>query len=180
LNATFRVLAVAAGLAALVLLTAVPALGNNEAEVTASVTPQNISVSVSPTSISYGIMGYGESKESATTVVVTNTGTGLQAFDVIGTDASGGAANWTLVTDGSGINNFRHSIRGVTGGNGVAIAEQFVSKVQEGWATKNGAGYTAGQTQHFKARLYMPLSGSGGLGTLMSTKIIIIALSYTP
>lgn len=133
-----RVIAVAAGVAALVVLTVLP-LSASEATVTATVTPQNISLSLNLTNINYGNVGFGAVKEFENTIVVTNTGSGTQAFHVYGTNATGATPNWSLNEASIATNQFRHSVRGITGGNGVVIAEKFLTTAQQTWADKVAA-----------------------------------------
>jgi len=91
----------ALGTAALLASAAIPALAADTGVVTATVTPQLISVSVSPGSVAYGTLalsvndGSRTTKESGT-ITATNDGNVTEKFNIKGSDATGGSTPWTL------------------------------------------------------------------------------------
>ena len=72
------------------------------ADVTATVTPRLISVSVDPTSVDYGVMGTSEDQVSPT-ITVTNDGNDVEDITITGSDST----NWTL-SDTVGSETFVH------------------------------------------------------------------------
>jgi len=81
-------------------------LGATEATITATVTVQNISLSVSDGSIAYGVLPTGYSKSTCDlndTQTVTNDGNVAEDFNIKGKDSE----NWTLA-DTAGTNQYVH------------------------------------------------------------------------
>jgi hypothetical protein len=81
-------------------------LGATEATITATVTVQNISLSVSDGSIAYGIIPAGYSKSTCDlddAQTVTNDGNVAEDFNIKGKDSE----NWTLA-DTAGTNQYVH------------------------------------------------------------------------
>lgn len=99
----------ALGGAALLAAAAIPALAATEQGVTATVTPQVVSVTVADGGVAYGILSLSPSAGSPTTKstvdlvdtqVITNAGNVNEDFAVKSTDATGGTA-WNLVAAAS-------------------------------------------------------------------------------
>ena len=82
--------------------------GADTAPVTATVTVQNISVSVSDGTVAYGIIAAGASQDTATlgdTQTAKNEGNVTANLNIRGTDS----AAWTLAETASGATNYRHA-----------------------------------------------------------------------
>lgn len=98
--------------AAFPLFVAVHAFAATTGTVAATVTPQNISVSVSDGSVAYGSTALNSSKDTTSgglndTQTATNDGNVAEDFNISSTDATGGTT-WTLAGT-VGANQFKHS-----------------------------------------------------------------------
>ncbi len=87
--------------------------------VAATVTPQNISVTVTDGSVAYGTLDLSASKDTTSggvndTQTATNDGNVAEDFNITSTDATGGTT-WTLAST-IGANQFKHSF--CTAGSG--------------------------------------------------------------
>lgn len=83
--------------------------GADTAAVTATVTPQSISVSVSDGSIAFGTVALGGSQDTITLVdtqTFTNTGNINEDFNIKTTTATGGTTPWTVSTTTPGADSF--------------------------------------------------------------------------
>jgi len=150
-----------------------------EETVTATVTGQSVSMTVSPTSIDYGTVPFESSQSSLAaaggpiTFTATNTGNVNEDFLVRGTDATGSGFTWTLQNGafacGSPTNNnkFRHSVAPVSQ---PAI---FLTTADDFLAT---AVAPAG-SQPFNSEIYMPCFGSDGAGLVATTQIVVTAVA---
>lgn len=143
------------GLLALVVLIAKPALAADTGAVSATVTPKNISVSVSPTSVSYGILALSASDASRTTALsgtftVSNDGNVTETFNIKGTNATGGGGDttWTL--------NSSPAATGTVGAN------QYVHRYDE------GASFTDGEAAALSTGYLLLKSGIAASGTANS------------
>jgi competence protein ComGC len=107
------------------LLVAIPALSMGDAfasstgTVAATVTPQNISVSVTDGTVSYGTVDLSSSQNTTSgglddTQTATNDGNVAEDFNIESTNATGGTA-WTLAGT-IGLNQYKHSF--CTAGSG--------------------------------------------------------------
>lgn len=107
------------------LLAGIPLLAVGEAvaattgTVAATVTPQNISVSVTDGSVSYGTLALSSSQDTTSgglndTQTATNDGNVAEDFNIKSTDATGGTT-WTLAGT-IGANQYKHSF--CTSGSG--------------------------------------------------------------
>lgn len=180
-------LLVALGLA--ILLSAalwLPSSAGPEAPITATVTVQNVSVTVSPTTIDYGTLAFEATKQSGTTAAptftATNNGNVNEDLKVRGANATkdpsdlGGAFTWTIQTAAPVCpdpNKFRHSVKGVSAGP-VDDAEIFMTTVTSA-GNLTIAPLAASATKTFNSKLYMPCSGSSGLGQKATTSITVVA-----
>lgn len=181
-------LLVALGLAVLVSAALwLPSLAQSEGTVTASVTVQNVSVSVSPSTVNYGTLTFEATQQSGTTVsptfTATNNGNVNEDLKVRGanaTEVSGTPFTWTIQgsavacpTDGTNV--YAHSIIGVSAGP-IDDAEIFMTTSNS--ATNLATGLAAlGGTKDFNSKIYMPCTGSGGQGQTASTDIIVVAIA---
>ncbi len=94
------------GGAAILAASALPALAADNASVTATVTVENIAISVSDGSITYGTLAAGASQDTVTLTdpqTVTNDGNVAENFLIRGQDS----ANWTLEAS-AGTEQYKH------------------------------------------------------------------------
>lgn len=88
------------------------ALDQDQEPITVTVTPKLVSLTLSDTSIDYGIVSVGVGKTATSgTVTVTNSGNVSEDFDIEGDSATTAGGSWSLVSgSGSpGVNQFKHS-----------------------------------------------------------------------
>lgn len=85
------------------MLVGVAVLAAAEQSVTATVTPQVLSVTVSPTSIDYGILDVSTATTSSE-ITATNNGNVTEKFNIRGSNST----NWTLSTASIGTDVFMH------------------------------------------------------------------------
>ena len=149
-----------------------------EQTVTATVTGQSVSMTVSPTSIDYGTVPFETSRTSlaapdgAVTFEATNTGNVPEDFLVRGSAATGSGFSWALETGAiscespSNSNKFRHSVTPVGG------SSQFLTTGDDILATAKAPS----DTQSFTSEIYMPCFGSDGAGLEATTSIIVTAV----
>ncbi len=176
-------LLVALGLA--VLLSAalwLPAGAGHEAPISASVTVENVSLQVSPSSVNYGTLSLEDTKRSGTAVspffTATNNGNVNEDLLVRGADATITGGPWaiqgsqlTCPTDGTNV--YSHSIIGVT--SSTDDTEIFMTTLDSG--TDLATALTPSSTKDFNSKIYMPCSGSGGVGDTATTSITVVALA---
>lgn len=98
----------ALGTAALIVSAAIPALAATEGAVTATVTPQNISITVSDGTVAYGTMAANTSKDTTSgglndTQTATNDGNVSETFNIKGSNS----VAWTLA-GAAGANQYVH------------------------------------------------------------------------
>ncbi len=159
-----------------------PSAAAPESPITASVTVQNISVTVSPTSINYGTLAFETTKRSdalatPVTFTATNNGNVNEDLKVRGADATVTGGPWTISatapTCPAQTNIYRHSAIGKTG-----IADDpeiFMTTANS--ASNLVSVLAATGTKQLNSKLYMPCSGSGGLGLTATTSITVVALA---
>lgn len=85
-----------------------PVFAETSGRVTTTVTPKLISISVSPTSFSYGVVNLGGSKVSEV-IVATNNGNVAEDFEIAGSTADSSGGSWQLVQTDPAQNQFKHS-----------------------------------------------------------------------
>jgi hypothetical protein len=146
-----------------------------EQSVTATVTGQSVSLTVSPTTIDYGVVPFETSRPSTASAdgnisfLITNTGNVSETFNVRGTSATGTGATWTLVPGAfscpNSLNTFRHSVTPAGG------SQIFLTTANQALATS----ITPAGTKSFTSEIYMPCFGSDGATTLMTTNIVVSA-----
>jgi hypothetical protein len=159
-------------------LTSTP-VGAEEETVTATVTGESISMTVSPTSIDYGTVPFEASRSSLSAVggpitfVATNTGNVDEDFLVRGTNAAGTGFTWNLQSDsiscGSPGNNnkFRHSV------TPISQPSIFLTTADDYLSTN----VAPAGSQSFNSEIYMPCFGSDGAGLQATTQIIVTAVA---
>jgi len=174
-------LAFALGLAVLVSAALwLPSVAQSEDTIGASVTVQEIAVSVSPTSVNYGTLPFETSKRSdALAVPVTFTATNDGNIDVDlkvrGADATFTGGSWTIQAAAPSCptqtNLFRHSVIGKTGvSDDTPIFLTTSNSSTDLVSTLASAG-----EKDFNSEIFMPCTGSDGLGKTASTSITVVA-----
>ena len=86
--------------------------------VSATITPQNISLTVSPTTVPYGYVALNSTKsttEVSSTITVTNNGNVTEDISGTSTDATGGATPWELA-ESAAANAYTHKFS-INGGS---------------------------------------------------------------
>lgn len=136
----------------------------DSASVTATVTPQIISVSVSTSTISYGILNVGETSASSTVITATNGGNVAEKFEIKGSNS----ANWTLSSTSTGADIFKHEF--ATDDSSYLTYTALDSAL---YATLDTSVSAPSGTQLFKLRLKMPSSTS--VTTEQSTTVTVLA-----
>lgn len=157
---------------------AMPALGQSSQNIAATVSVQSVAITLSPTSVNYGTLVFGTTKSSsqltpAVTFTATNAGNVNVSVKAYGANAmANGADVWTLTPGavncpGTAVNNFGHSVT-PTGGS-----ESFLSSSTGGSTLASGV--APGSAVSFTSKLYMPCSGSAGVGQTLNTTITVFA-----
>ena len=98
----------------------------DSANVSATVTAQNISLTVSDGSISYGTLALGASQDTLTlsdTQTVTNNGNVTEDFDIKGSNSSGDA--WMIVDADPGTDDYMHAFSVDSGSNWTYMSEGY-------------------------------------------------------
>ncbi len=172
---------VALGLA--VLLSAalwLPSAAGHEAPISASVTVENVSIQVSPTSVNYGTLSLEDTSRSGTAIspffTATNNGNVNEDILVRGADATVTGGPWAIqgsavACPADGTNVYTHSIIGVT--SSTDDTEIFMTTSNSGTDLATALGPSL--TKDFNSKIYMPCTGSGGVGATASTDIIVVA-----
>ena len=97
------------GISAIVL--AVPVLAGDTAVIDVNVSTKLISLTVTPTSIDYGVLSENVESSLSDEIQITNDGNVNEDFSIKGADATtsdGGGNTWTLSSSNSGTNNYVH------------------------------------------------------------------------
>lgn len=142
----------ALGTAAILASAAIPALAADTAGVSATVTPQLISVSVSPGSVAYGTVPLSQTDVAPSpdsVITATNNGNVTEKFEIKGANST----TWTLSDVAVAANTFMHKFglwNGVTLGALTALHNTTYKTLQ--------ASVGAGGTQDFKLRISTPTS----------------------
>lgn len=167
------------GILSLVLAVAAPVLATTEGTVSATVTPQLISVSVSPTTVDYDILDVSTSDSSRTTaesaaITATNDGNITETFNIKGSNATGGSTSWTLSSTPAATgtvagDRFAHRFdEGATFTDAEAAALDSVSYKQ----LKDGV--TTSGTADFVLQMNMPTSVTDA-GDEKTTTVTVVA-----
>lgn len=152
-----------------------PISAAQEAAVTATVSTEVISVSITPTSTDYGTLPVGT--VDATPVgdpdfTVTNIGTVNENFNLRGADAVNGGNSWTLgATPGSEQYVHKYDVAG-----GSSTYTPLTTNAADSLIATSKAP-SAGEV--FKLQLSMPTSFSGPQGQY-STTVTVVATAATP
>ena len=180
-----RKIAALAGAVALIAASVLPVFAQNTGVVTATVTPQLISVSVSPGSVAYGIMALSASDASRTvklsgTITATNNGNVAENFNIKGSDATGGSTPWTLSdtppdVGAVGANTYVHDFDNTTGGSFVEAEDKSLnSNTYKALATNVAA--TSG-TANLELQMNMPTSSTDA-SAQKSTTVTVLAVAF--
>jgi len=118
----------------------------------ARVLEATVSVTVTPSTIAYGTVALGTSKNTTLGqhLTVTNSGGVTADFRIKSSNATrDGGTNWTLVTDAPGHNEFKHEFSTNSGGNWTALTTSYQSLA---------SGIAPNATQVFDLQIGMPTS----------------------
>jgi len=111
-----------------------------------------VSVIVTPSSIAYGTVSLGTSKNTTLGqhLTVTNNGTVTEDFSIKSSNATrDGGTTWTLVTGAPGLNEFKHEFSTNSGSNWTALTTGYQSLA---------TGIAPNATQVFDLQIGMPTS----------------------
>lgn len=177
-------LLIASGVA--VLLSAalwLPSLAQSEGAISASVTVQNVSVSVSPTSVNYGTLPFETTKRSGTAVspffTATNNGNVNEDLKVRGADATVTGGPWAIQATALDcvtpvLNKYRHAAIGATSG----VDDTAIFMTTSNSSSNLVSSLAASVTKDFNSEIFMPCSGSaGGTGATATTGITVVAIA---
>ena len=129
----------------LVLLLVGPVWGTTTGTINVTVTPKLISLSVSPSSYSYGTLGLSETATTTIPFAVENTGNVDEDFDVKGFDT----ADW-LLGEPAGADIYQHDWKNMSGGGYTALTKS------AGVSAATSVG--TGNSENFKFQLHTPTS----------------------
>jgi hypothetical protein len=172
---------VALGLAVLVSAALwLPSVAQSEDTITATVTVQEIAVSVDPTSVDYGTVAFEGTKRSGTAAspyfTATNNGNVDIDLRVRGANATFTGGSWTIQGSavscpGDGTDVFAHSAIGVTS----SADDTPIFMTTSTSSSFLDEDLASAGTKDFNSEIFMPCNGSGGLGKTASTDITVVA-----
>ena len=136
----------ALGLAMVMALFSLPVWAATEGTIDVTVTPKNISLSVSPNSYNYGALGLNVTTETATTFAVSNDGNVNENFLVKGYNT----AAWTLAAT-NGANQYVHEWKEETAGSYAALTTSNQTAA---------SGVASGNDVDYRLRIKTPTSTS--------------------
>ncbi|MBI2621159.1 MAG: hypothetical protein HYW63_00745 [Candidatus Levybacteria bacterium] len=171
----------AIGGAALLAAVALPALAATDQGVTATVTPQNISIIVSPTSVDYGTVAVPSVDlvpTGDTIIGATNDGNITETFNIKGANATGTTKTWTIVDGAPGgaeTFNYNHKYADCGVGDSTCTTQDAVNNMTTGYETLE-AGVAAGSSDYFRLRLSTPTE-TGGDTSEHSTTVTVQAVA---
>ena len=144
-----RKIAVAVFAVALIAASVLPVFAANEGAVTATVTAQNISITVDVTTVAYGTLAV--TTESSPSVVITaaNNGNVTETFNIKGSNST----NWILSNTAAGADTFMHKF---AKSQDVYVAYTALHNTNYTALATGVAGISG--TQLFKLKLTMPNS----------------------
>jgi C1A family cysteine protease len=128
-----------------------------------------VSVTVTPSSIAYGTVALGTSKNTTLGqhLTVTNSGGVTANFFIKSSDATrDGGTNWTLVTGAPGLNEFKHEFSINSGSNWTALMTGYQSLA---------SGIAPNATQAFDLQITMPSSTTDYLEHNITITILAVA-----
>jgi C1A family cysteine protease len=128
-----------------------------------------VSVTVTPSSIAYGTVALGTSKNTTLgqQFTVTNNGTVTANFLIKSSNATRiGGTNWTLVTGTPGLNEFKHEFSTNSGSNWTALMTGYQSLA---------TGIAPNSTQVFDLQITMPSSTTDYLEHTITITILAVA-----
>ena len=135
----------------------------------ARVSASLISVTVTPSSIAYGTLALGTSRNTAPgqQLTVTNNGGVTANFLIKSSNATrDGGTNWTLVTNVPGLNEFKHEFSMNNGSNWTALMTGYQSLA---------TGIAPNATQAFDLQITMPSSTTDYLEHNITITILAVA-----
>ncbi|MBI4084664.1 MAG: hypothetical protein HY431_02060 [Candidatus Levybacteria bacterium] len=176
-----------AGLGILSLLAAItfPALAATDASVTATVTPGNISVTVSPSPVGYGTVGVPSldnvpATPSADPIIEANNNGGIpETFNIKGANAIGTTQNWIISTGsptGSPGYNYNHKFADCGVGDTTCSTIDAANTMDTNYETLE-TNIAAGASDYFKLRLSTPTE-TGGDTSEHSTTVTVQAVAF--
>ena len=186
-----RKIAALAGAGALIAASVLPVFAQNTGAVTATVTPQNISVTVSPASVAYGTLALSQSNTNRTTapsalITATNNGNVAENFNIKGSDATGGTSAWVLndapdntLNDGTAIgtvavNQYVHRYDNTTGGSFNTLEARPLNNTNY---KPFASGVAVNGAFNLVLQMNMP-TGSTDASAQKSTTVTVLAVSF--
>jgi len=163
-------LSVCVSVLAVLFVLPVSALDQDQEPITVTVTPKLVSLTISDTSVSYGVvsLGVGKTAPSDHPITVTNSGNVTEDFDIEGDSATTTGGSWGLVSGSPVANQFKHSFAlGPAFDSFTALTTGFGNFVD---------GVAASGTQDFKLKIEMPSSTS--VYGQYTTKVELLATEH--
>jgi hypothetical protein len=161
---------------AVIAITSMPIYASDEASVSATVTPQLVSVKIAdgyPTSVDYGVISLGSVNIDpiGTPVIrVENNGTVKENLGIKGENATVGSDSWVL-SNTSGANTYVHKFaKGAS-----PIPTDFVPLTATSTGNTLANNLLTGDTSDFKLRIDMPTTT--GSYSQHTTNVVVVAVS---
>ena len=178
-----RKIAALAGAVALIAASVLPVFAQNTGTVNATVTPQLISVSVSPGSVAYGIMALSQDNTTRTvkssgTITATNNGNVAEIFNIKGSNATSvSGTDWVLSdtpadTGTVGANQYVHDFSQT-----VPFDEATDKSLNSVTYKQLAASVTAGANDTSELQMNMPTSVTD-FGVQKSTTVTVQAVAF--
>lgn len=162
--------------------TVLPALAATEGAVTATVTPQNISVTVSPGSVAYGTVAVPSVDlvpTGDTIINASNSGNVAETFNIKGANATGTTITWTIfdgAPGGAATYNYNHKYVDCGVGDSTCTTVDAANNMTTAYEALE-TNVAAGSSDYFKLRLSTPTE-TGGDTSVHSTTVTVQAVAF--
>lgn len=160
------------------------AIGATSADVTATVTPGVISVSVSPGTVAYGTVGVPTTDNIPTgdTIInADNNGNIPENFLIKGANATGGTVTWNITTGApsgaSGTPAYGYNHKFMDCGSDSGCSAPALANTMDTTSETLATNVSATGDRYFKLRLSTPTE-TGGDTTQHSTSVTLTAVAY--
>lgn len=131
------------------------------ATIAVTVQPAYVGVSVSPSSVNYGVLPFGATSWGQA-VTATNTGNGQANLSIVGADATGGGNTWTLAAN-TGNEAYSHDYSTDNGNTWTALTTS---------AQPLAGNVAPGGNMSFQLRLRMPTASASTAEHSMSVTVM--------
>lgn len=168
-----------ASIAILGLLGMAVGVGVGAADITATVTPKIVSISVSETAVGYGVVDVPSTDNVPVTpsanviIAVENTGNADEDFAINGADATGDTITWNIADASPGTYDYNHKFIDCGVGDSTCSTVEAANNMTETPETL-AADVPAASIEYFQLRLSTPTE-TGGDMTEHSTTVTVLA-----